>query len=283
MTVKEKRTLLKKIMTSPGCTPAVGVYDAISAKVVEKTGFEVAYLGSFATAASILGFPDVGAVTMTEMVEHAKHVAASIDIPLICDAENGFFHAANIWRTVREFEAAGVSAIHIEDHEFGKHTQLAPVILDADKTCKKIEAALAARTDDDFLILARTDTPWAYKDMEEAVRRANLYLQAGADAVLLATGADMMTMEMRQKINGPVVALSHRGVSVQEESDKGINISLYWPMLLYTSMVACREACELFKKTQDYDQLGKYVFNEPEFNKYTPFAEFLDRADKYLE
>ena len=282
MNVKEKRQKLKELMISPGCTPAIGVYDAISAKVVEKTGFDVAYLGSYATAASVFGFPDVGAVTMTEMAEHAKHVAACVDIPLICDAENGFFHSANIWRTVKEFETAGVSAIHIEDHEFGKHTQLTPIILDADKSCKKIEAALAARTDDDFMIIARTDALWAFGDMNEAARRANLYLQAGADAVFIAAYSKTLTADLRKMINGPVIAVNSGGTSIQEENDKGINIALYWPLTLYAALVASREACERFRETQNYNQMGKYVYNEQELNEYIPFTGFLDRVWKYL-
>mgnify|MGYP000878049840 CR=1 FL=1 len=281
MIVQEKRIRLKELMASGKCVPAPGVYDAISAKVVEKTGFTVAYLGSYATAASMLGLPDVGAVTMSEMVCHAKNVANNIDIPLVCDAENGFFHAANIWRTVREFESAGACAIHIEDHEFGKHTNLTPIIIDPEKMCKKIQAACAARTDKNFQIFARTDVAWATGDMDDMVKRANMYLEAGANAVFLASGG-RIPREIREKIHGPVV-VTNGGCSVQEESDSGINLSLYWPMLLYTAFTACKEACDMFLQTKDYSKLGKYVFNEPEFNKYIPFDAFLSRVDQYLD
>jgi 2-methylisocitrate lyase-like PEP mutase family enzyme len=219
---------------------------------------------------------------MPEMVLHAKNVAANIDIPLITDAENGFYHAANIWRTVKEFEAAGVCAIHIEDHEFGKHTHLKPVLLEPEQMVKKIKAALDARTDKDFMIFARTDAAWAFKDMEEAVRRANIYLGAGADAAFLAVASTSLTPELRARINGPVVITNAGDNSLELESKAGVNISLYWPMLLYAAFVACKETCELFKETRDYTKLGKYQFNELEFNKYIPFKEFLERADKYL-
>ncbi len=102
MTAEQKRICLKELLLRESCTPVSGVYDALGAKIAEKTGFDAVYLGSFATAMSVLGQPDVGCLTMTEMALHAKNKANSVDIPLIADVENGFFHAANIWRTVEK-------------------------------------------------------------------------------------------------------------------------------------------------------------------------------------
>jgi len=278
----EKRIRLREVMLEAGCTPVPGVFDALGAKLAQKVGFKALYLGSFSTAISLLGQPDVGSVTMTEMVGHARNIANCVDIPLIVDAENGFAHAANIWRTVKEMESIGAAAIHIEDHEFGKHTNLAPVLLDESKMCKKIEAAAAAREDSNFMIIGRTDSGWALRSVDEMISRANAYLGAGADAVMLAYDPAFLSKEQRDQIKGPVVITGSHRFTMQQESDIGINISLYWPILVNASFYAMREALQILKDTQDYSQLGKYLVPEEELNEYIEFGDFIDRADKYL-
>lgn len=113
----------------------------MSAKLVERAGFPAVYIGSYATAAAGFGMPDV---TMEEMAAHAKRIADAVDMPVIADGENGWNNAANIWRTVRSFEQAGVCGIHIEDHEFGKHADVRQVLLSCDQMVQKIHAALDA-------------------------------------------------------------------------------------------------------------------------------------------
>ena len=110
----------------------------------------MAYMGSFATAASAFGMPDVGNLTLTELVNSVRVMADVLNIPVIADAEYGFFDAANIWRTIREFENAGVAAIHIEDHQFGKHTPFPVSIYDTDVVCNRIKAACDARCDENL-------------------------------------------------------------------------------------------------------------------------------------
>ena len=141
------------------------------------------YLGSYAISACRFGLGDIGLVTMTEMVQTAKTIVdATRLVPVICDAENGFNNAANIWRTVEEFEKAGVSGIHIEDHELGKHTNIPRVILPLDQMVQKVRAAVDAREDPNFIIIGRTDVARVSGDLDEIVRRANAFTDAGADA-----------------------------------------------------------------------------------------------------
>jgi hypothetical protein len=125
----ERRVILKNLIQKEKYIMVPGVYDAVSARLVEQAGFPVVYIGSYATAASQYGLPDDGMVNLTQMVDKARTVVNATNIPVIGDGENGFTFAANIWTTVQAFEQAGVSAIHIEDHEFGKHTDLPKVIL----------------------------------------------------------------------------------------------------------------------------------------------------------
>src|ERR1035437_2651381 len=172
-------------MLASGKTLVVpGAYDPMSAKLVERASFPAVYIGSYATAAAGFGMPDVGLVTMDEMAAHAKRIADAVDLPVIADGENGWNNAANILRTVRSFEQAGVCGIHIEDHEFGKHADVPQVLLSCDQMVQKIRAALDARAHSDFLIIARTDAAWAFDDVEDAIKRMNACTDAGADLVM---------------------------------------------------------------------------------------------------
>jgi 2-methylisocitrate lyase-like PEP mutase family enzyme len=281
MTPTDKRIRLNELIVSEGCTVVPGCYDAISAIIAERAGFPALYVGSYSTSSGMLGLPDVCSVTLTEMVEVGRHIADATSVPLIGDMEAGFYHSANVWRTVREFEEAGFAGAHIEDHEFGKHTHLPPVITDAQTMCKRVQACCDARLDKNFVILARTDTMWITGDIEDFVRRSNMYLDAGADAIYVAN-TTQLTREAIARVHGPVTGTYAPNMSVAQEAELGIKLSIYWPAMSYAALVGCKEVCEQFKRNGDYRDMGKYRFDETEFNKYIPFPEFLDRAKTYL-
>ena len=166
----------------PGC------HDALSAMIIAEAGFELGYVGSYATAAADLGLPDVGVLTLDDLVARARRIVDAVEVPLIADAEGGFFEPGNIWRTVRAFEQAGVAAIHIEDHAGGKHTDLPQGVVPLDLMLARIRAACDAREDPNFQIIARTDAVWAAGDPPEALRRIRAFHEAGVDMVF-PTGA----------------------------------------------------------------------------------------------
>ena len=171
------RDLLKR----NGMVVAPGAYDCITAKLIEQAGFAAVYMTGAGTAAT-LGYPDFGLVTMSEMVANAGRIAAAVDLPVIADADTGYGNELNVFRTVREFERSGVTGIHIEDQEFPKkcgHLEGKQVIPREDYLAK-IRAAIAARRDKDFAIIARTDSR-AVAGFDEAIARANGSLAAGAD------------------------------------------------------------------------------------------------------
>jgi 2-methylisocitrate lyase-like PEP mutase family enzyme len=173
----EFRDLLKQ----DGMVVAPGAYDCITAKLIEQAGFTVVYMTGAGTAAT-LGYPDFGLVTMSEMVANAGRIAASVDVPVIADADTGYGNELNVFRAVREFETSRVAGIHIEDQEFPKkcgHLDGKQIILREDFAAK-IRAAVAARRDKDFVIIARTDSR-AVAGFDEAIARANEALAAGAD------------------------------------------------------------------------------------------------------
>jgi len=178
--------LLRKILAHEKTILVPGAYDAFSAKILKQAGFKVVYMTGSGVTASLTGMPDVGILTMTEMVNQARNIVNAIDLPLICDADNGYGNPINVIRTVKEYERAGVAGIHIEDqvapkkcgHFKGKQ------IISAEEMVKKIEAAIYAREDNDFLLIARTDAR-SVKGLDEALERARLYAEAGADMIFV--------------------------------------------------------------------------------------------------
>jgi 2-methylisocitrate lyase-like PEP mutase family enzyme len=195
---------LRQLLSSPGMQIAPGAYDGITAKIIEQAGFPIVYMTGAGTAAS-LGFPDYGLVTMSEMVENAGILARSVNIPVISDADTGYGNELNVTRTVREFEARFVAGIHIEDqvspkrcgHLDGK--EIEPL----EKYLSKIRAAVAARRDPDFVIIARTDCR-ASMGFEEAITRANASLEAGADMVFVEAPQSLEEVEaVPKRVKGP--------------------------------------------------------------------------------
>jgi 2-methylisocitrate lyase-like PEP mutase family enzyme len=174
-------TLLRRLLRGPEVVVAPGTYDAITARLVERAGFPAVYMSGAAVAAS-LGYPDYGLVTMSEMVERAAVIARSVSLPVISDADTGYGNELNVTRTVREFEARGVAAIHIEDQVSPKrcgHLDNKELI-SRDAYVSKIRAAVAARQDPDFVIIARSDAR-TVNGFEDAIARVNAALAAGAD------------------------------------------------------------------------------------------------------
>jgi len=178
--------LLRKLLEEEKTLLVPGSYDAFSAKILKQAGFKVIYMSGSGVTASLTGMPDVGLLTMTEMVNQARNIVNAVDLPLICDADHGYGNPINVIRTVKEYERAGVAGIHIEDqvapkkcgHFEGKQ------IIHAEEMVKKIEAAIHAREDPAFLLIARTDAR-AVAGLDEAMVRARLYAQAGADMIFL--------------------------------------------------------------------------------------------------
>lgn len=181
----QKNKVLRDMLNSPDIIIAPGCYDCITARLIQETGFKVAYAGGNAMMGSLLGVPDLGLGTMTDMVNRVHQISSSIDIPLICDADAGYGNINNVWYAVREFEAAGASGIHIEDQKMPKRcgamagVEVEPVEVMVDK----IKVALAARRDKNFVIIARTDSGVIY-GTDEVIRRLKAYAEAGADVVM---------------------------------------------------------------------------------------------------
>jgi 2,3-dimethylmalate lyase len=190
------KATLRELLAGDELVLAPGCYDALGARLVEEAGFTAAYMTGFGTAASLLGRPDVGLLTMSEMVDNARRIAAAVAIPVIADADTGYGNPINVIRTVHEYEAAGAAAIHIEDqampkkcgHMTGKH------MIGAGEMAAKVRAAVAARGSDDFLIIARTDAR-AVEGLPAALERARRYRDAGADVLFVEAPESIAEIE----------------------------------------------------------------------------------------
>jgi len=191
---------LRDILAREEAVLVPGAYDALSAKILKQAGFEVIYMTGSGVTASVIGMPDVGLLTMTEMVNQAHNIVNATDLPVLCDADTGYGNALNVIRTVREYERAGVAGIHMEDQVAPKkcgHFEGKQVIA-AEEMVKKIEAARYARDDDNFLLIARTDAR-SIMGLDEALRRAHLYVAAGADMIFLESPQTVEELEVIAK------------------------------------------------------------------------------------
>ena len=177
---------LRALLDSGQTILAPGAFDPLAARLVEEAGFPAVYMTGFGTAAALIGRPDVGLLTMTEMVGNAARIAACVDIPVIADADTGYGNPLNVIRTVGAFEAAGVAGIHLEDQVAPKkcgHLE-GKLVTPAAEMAAKIRAAADARAQSDFVIIARTDAR-AVEGLEQALERGRRYREAGADALFI--------------------------------------------------------------------------------------------------
>ena len=173
---------LHQLLQSPGIIPSLGVHDAFSALLFERSGVPLLFLGGFGVAASMLGLPDVGLLTLTEMVDAIRRITACISVPLIADGDTGHGDLHNVVRTVREFERAGAAGILLEDQAFPKRCGHFPgkQLISSEEMCLKLRAALDARRDSHFAIIARTDAR-AVEGIDRAIERACAYAHEGVD------------------------------------------------------------------------------------------------------
>ncbi|WCK56245.1 isocitrate lyase/PEP mutase family protein [Aneurinibacillus sp. Ricciae_BoGa-3] len=203
----DNRVSFKKLFQKEGIIVAPGCHDALGARIIEHVGFEVLYMTGNGVSASLLGKPDIGLVTMSEMVTRARGIVSSVKLPVICDADTGYGNINNVIRTVQEFEAAGVTAIHIEDQITPKKCGAMDGLqyISMEEHVSKIKAAVKARKDKNFLIIARTDSRVSL-GLEEAIRRGKACAEAGADIIYIEMLESVEELrEVARKIDAPLM------------------------------------------------------------------------------
>ncbi len=248
---------LRTLLAEPGLVVVPGAYDALSARLIAQAGFPAVYMTGFGTAASVLGQPDVGLLTMSEMVSRAAALSSVIDdVPLIADADTGYGNPLNVRRTIQEYERAGVAAVHIEDQIWPKkcgHMEGKQVI-PQEEMVQKVRAAVDARRDPDFVIIARTDAN-AVHGLEDALRRGKAYREAGADIVFIE--APRSVEELRIIVeNFPDTPLLYNWVengktpmlSLDEIRTLGYKLVIFPVSLLFNATHAMLATLEAFKQ-----------------------------------
>ena len=242
-------------LIAQGAVIMPGVPNAAMARQVEQVGFDAVYISGAGMANATAGVPDIGLLTLTEVVQLAGYIAHAVNIPAIVDADTGFGGAENVARTIRELEAAGLAGCHIEDQEFPKRCgHLAgKLLVDVGEMTGKIKAAVAARRDPDFMIIARTDAR-AVEDFDRTLARAQRYLEAGADAIFPeALESEEEFRDFANEIDLPLLAnMTEFGksplLSFQELSDFGYRMVIFPMSAFRVSMKASDEFLRDLKK-----------------------------------
>jgi 2-methylisocitrate lyase-like PEP mutase family enzyme len=287
------RQRLRARLNSGSLLVAPGIYDAYGARFVEQAGFEAVYMTGNGVSACLLGRPDVGLIDLTLFAAHAHRATACVDIPLICDADTGYGNAVNIKRTVEEFEAAGVAAIHIEDQMAPKrcgHLPGSRPVVSLEEHVGKIEAALAARRDPDFIIIARTDAASGL-GLDEAIRRGKAYCDAGADVVFVELKTSPTVLEDMRRVTSEIAApclvnIDGGGklgaLSAAEIGDLGFRIAIYPGLERYAAGFATREALAVLKRDGTTAAVRDRMLTMQEYNAVLGLADVEQWEKKYL-
>ena len=271
---------------------APGVYDAYGARMVEHAGFEAVYMTGNGVSASLLGRPDVGLVDLSMIAGHARRVAACVDLPLICDADTGYGGAAAVRRTVEEFEAAGVAAIHIEDQQSPKRCaqfEGARDVLPFEVAVARIAAAAAARDSCGLLVIARTDCA-ASLGLNEAIRRAQAFAGEGADAVFVELKASARILdeirEVTEKVEAPCMFNLDTGgplagLHSAQLHKLGIALAIYPSLIRNTLGFTMREALGHLHEDGHTGAMRSRMLSAAEYNTYLGLAEVEEWEERF--
>ena len=283
------RQVLKRLLGRDELLIAPGCFDGLSARLVEEAGFEAAYLSGGAVARS-LGIPDIGLVTMSETIERAAQVVAAVKLPIIADADTGYGNAVNLVRTVREFERIGVAAIHIEDqitpkrcgHLDGKE------VISLGEMEKKLEAALAARTDSEFCIIARTDARGVH-GFDDAIARARSFAKLGVDAIFVeAPQSEQELAEIPRRIpDVPLLVNVFKGgktpmLPIKRLQQMGYRIAIYPSETQRAAIHAMRMALATLKREGTTESIDEALTTFKERDRVVGLDDWQKIERQYL-
>ena len=265
-----------------------GVYDAIGAKIVEKVGFEAMFQTGYGTSATLFGMPDYGFISSTETVDNARRICHAVSTPVIVDADTGYGNALSVWKLVQELEEVGASGIFLEDQRWPKrcgHMQGKEVI-QKDEYAEKLQAALDARSNKDFIIVARTDAR-AIEGLDRAIERGLYYKKIGADAIFIEAPKTIQEMKIIGKsINAPLVANMIEGgatpiISKSKLHKMGFKIVLYPLSVLFSNTYSTLKLLQELKKSGTTKKLSKQIVNFDQFNDVVELSKYRKLEQKY--
>lgn len=282
------RTKLKELLARPEILVAPGVHDGLTAKIIEIEGFNALYMTGYGTSASMLGKPDVGLLTLTEMAARASRLVDAVNIPLIADADTGYGNAVNVTRTVREYEKAGVACLQLEDQVAPKKCghMLGREIISLPEMTGKIKAACDARVDEDLLIMARTDARTTH-GIEEALARGKAYEEAGADIVFIESPESEEEMKLiTSSFKVPVLAnMVEHGrtpfLPVSRLQELGYHLAIFPVSATYVMAKAVTELMKILKETGSTKDMIDQMIAFEDFNKLIGLPGIREMETRY--
>jgi 2-methylisocitrate lyase-like PEP mutase family enzyme len=275
-----RSAILRQRIETGELTVAIGAHDALSARIVERVGFDAVYVGSYATEAAMLGGPDLALMSKGDRLLIARNIVKATSVPVIVDIEEGYGNAINVMDAVRDFEAAGVAAVHLDDEQLPSKCPFLPGIpgndlVSVEEFAGKIRAARDARENPDFMIIARTDVIgsvprdryYAERRMEEVVRRSNAYLKAGADAAFIMALNREELEYFRTSIKGPLVGIfaTVEPLPISDFREAGYQIVIGSLVSLYMAARGLVDGLQALKETGDWNAVQDRMINDEEF------------------
>lgn len=287
-TIGSRTAVLRNLLKADGIIVAPGAFNAFSAKIIERSGFPVVYLTGYGASANLLGAPDFGLLTLTEMADHAARMVQAVSVPVVADGDTGYGNAINVRRTIAEYERAGVAAIQLEDQLHPKrcgHMEGKEIIA-AEEMVQKLRAAVDARKDPDFVIIARTDAR-ALLGMDEAIRRARMYMDAGADVIFVEAPQNREELaRVAREVKAPLLAnmIEHGKtplLSAAELQDLGYKLVIFPLAALYMAARAVLDCAQVLMQTGTTESIIPRMLPFHQFNDLVGLPLYREIEGKY--
>lgn len=278
-------------LVAQGQVACMGVYDPITARLAEQAGARAAYVSGFAAAAVAAGYPDLGLMTQTEMAEHVRRICSATTLPVIADADTGYGGILNVQRTVELWQRAGASGLHIEDQVSPKRCGhiAGKAVIPSSEMVQKVRAAVDARLDSDFFIIARTDA-LAVTGLQDAISRCKSYAAAGADALFVdAPESEDQLRTIAQELQGTGKSLLFNSartgkspsLSEQQLRDLGYDIVIYPIEAMLAAHAAAKRVMHSILKSGRTDTIAGQVTTFQEFNDFIELSAYISRESQY--
>ena len=285
---KRKISLRERLADTNDIIILPGVYDALTAKIAEDVGFETAFQTGYGTSASLLGMPDFGFLNAGETLENAKRIINSVNIPILVDIDTGYGNPLNVWKIVKDLERIGAKGIFLEDQVWPKRCghMTGKTVIPKEEYILKLNAAMDAREDNEFIIVARTDS-LAQFGIEEAIERGKEYKRIGADVIFIEAPKSIDQMELIAKeIKAPLLAnMIEEGITPNLTADQlrkmGFKMVVFPLSALYSATFAIKQTLQTLKKTGTTKELKNKMITFQEFNDLVNLSAYSKLEKKY--
>jgi 2,3-dimethylmalate lyase len=285
---KRKISIRERLADANDIIILPGVYDALTAKIAEDVGFETAFQTGYGTSASLLGMPDFGFLNAGETLENAKRIINSVNIPILVDIDTGYGNPLNVWKIVKDLERIGAKGIFLEDQVWPKRCghMTGKTVISKEEYILKLHAAIDAREDNEFIIVARTDS-LAQFGIEEAIERGKEYKRIGADVIFIEAPKTIDQMELIAKeIKAPLLAnMIEEGITPNLTADQlrkmGFKMVVFPLSALYSATFAIKQTLQTLKKTGTTKELKNKMVTFQEFNDLVNLSAYSKLEKKY--